>query len=134
MSVLQEYNQTADLLDEIFKVSRDNMLVTNTEIYSMKNRLKGHIESMIRCKLGDKCMGERIVLRIGCDTSSAEEHCQSALQALDDLYVLIHSLTPLDNEIKFLKSKIVTHMECFITIHSRQHEDRYCEMSFPEMM
>ena len=134
MSALHEYNQSANLLAEIFQVSRDIMLVTNAEIYSMKNRLKGHVESMISCQLGDRNMGERIVLRIGCDTSSAEEHCQSALQALDDLYALLHSLSPLDNEIKFLKSKIVTHMECFITIHSRQHEDRYYEMSLPEIM
>ena len=135
MSVLQEYNNAADLLTEIFRVTRDHILISNSEIYNMKNRLKGHVEDMIRSQIGDRNMGERIVLRIGCDTSSAKEHYDYSLQALDDLYVLIHDLTPLDHEIKFLKAKIVSHMERFINNHLMEHEDNYNETAYlPENM
>jgi hypothetical protein len=130
MSAEQEYEYASDLIAELYKKSRDCMLLQESEVYLIENNIQDHIEkmvSLIRKGQYGKTTNRMNVYYFDINTNSAETEMEYALDLLKKLFEMAHDSRLAEYYLRYLQGEIICHLKNMRMLHTKLHEEKYYE-------
>lgn len=130
MSLEQKHARAKELLCELYNYTQGTMSISQSELYSLKNSFAGLIEEMVKF-IKDKQLGPKISIFISPGEATAEEHYKNAENALETLYNMIVGIDYFSvKDVRMYQAKVIAHMNNFISVHMKQHEESYYRTAF----
>lgn len=126
----EEFLNAFGLIMDLYKKTRDIMLITNSEVRRIENSIQESMEkmvSLIRGNGSDSYEMDRINVYNFQKTGSPKDELERAIDALNELFYMAHDLSIGVYDLRFMQGTVICHLKNIKMLHDEIHEARYYE-------